>query len=98
MTDSIARGPEAAADFAARALEGIRALLALVDQRGTSEALGLASLAALELVAPLSAVELSAEALEAWGDRKWMEGFRAGREAAAEEAATGRHLRLASNG
>jgi hypothetical protein len=98
MTDSIARDIEVAADFAVRALEGIRTLLAIADQPDASVALGLASLAALNLDAPLSAIELSAEALRAFGDRKWMEGFRAGQMAAARDEAVKVPLQLVSNG
>jgi hypothetical protein len=82
MTESIARAPEAAMlDLTARALTAVEAPPAPAEQRGAPAEI---TLAARE---PAPAADLTAELLEAFGLRKWAEGFRAGRLAAAGEPA-----------
>jgi hypothetical protein len=84
MTDSIARAPEAAMDLTARALAALEALILLLEQRNPTAEITLATMAALELVAPLGKVHLSAELLVDYGRRRWQEGFRACEQAKAE--------------
>jgi hypothetical protein len=95
MNDPIARAPEAAMlDLTARALTAVEALIALLGQRGPATEITLATMAALELAAPLGNVRLSAELLAGYGRRRWQEGFRACEQAraAGEEAKAGPRL------
>lgn len=103
IIDSIARDPEAAKDDAARARACIETLLALVERRAGPVEIALASMAALQLVVPLSTVELTAEVLADFGDRirreERQKGFREGWDArgrSAEEEAARVPLQLVS--
>jgi len=97
MTELIARAPEAAMlDLTTRALGAVEALISLLEQRNPATEMTLAAMAALELVAPLSKIHLSAELLAGYGRRRWQEGFRACEEARAAEAAAKAGPRLVS--